>query len=330
MKGTRVTVLSAVAFTGLAVLLGGCSNGTSSDVNSDVTTLSKSGAPAQQDSGGVAGGFADPNAVAPDAATNPQREVSGGTDTSLPSFPTDRKIIATAEMTLRSGDVASTVNTLQSIASSVGGYVSGQNLSADPDNQSKTRADMTLRVPTDKLDAVIDRVKNEGDVVSVTMDTQDVTRQVIDVNSRVASARASVERIRTLLSQANTLGEVVRIESELSQREADLESLLAEQRQLSDQTAMATLTVTVLGPQAVTPAAEDTTGFVPGLQRGWDALVDVVVVALTTIGLLLPFLVIVALVVGPITAAWYRRRRRQLLPPANGASAQERTPEPVG
>jgi hypothetical protein len=162
------------------------------------------------------------------------------------------------------------------------------------------------------------------------MDTQDVTRQVIDVNSRVDSARASVERIRTLLSQANTLGEVVRIESELSQREADLESLLAEQRQLSDQTAMATLTVTVLGPQAIAPAPADTTGFVPGLQRGWDALVDVVVVALTTIGLLLPFLVIVALVVGPLTAAWYRRRRRQLQPPASGAEAEERTPEPVG
>jgi hypothetical protein len=329
MKGTRVTVLSAVAFTGLAVLLGGCSNGTSSDANSNVTTLAKSGGP-QEDSGNVAGSFGDPSAVAPDAAADPQRQVSGGTDTSVPSLPTDRKIIATATMSLRSDDVASTVSTLQSIASSVGGYVSGQNLSADPDNESKTRADMTLRVPTDKLDAVIDRVKNEGDVVSVTMDTQDVTRQVIDVNSRVDSARASVERIRTLLSQANTLGEVVRIESELSQREADLESLLAEQRQLSDQTAMATLTVTVLGPQAVTPAPDDTTGFVPGLQRGWDALVDVVVVALTTIGLLLPFLVIVALVVGPLTAAWYRRRRRQLQPPASGASAEERTPEPVG
>jgi hypothetical protein len=136
MRGTRLTVLSAVAFTGLAVLLGGCSSGSSSDAASNSTTDLKAGAQSE-DSGGVAGGVPAPASTG-NAAT-------GEADTSLPSFPTDRKIIATATMSLRADDVASTVTTLASIASSVGGYVSGQNLSADPDNQSRTRADMTSR-----------------------------------------------------------------------------------------------------------------------------------------------------------------------------------------
>ncbi len=151
------------------------------------------------------------------------------------------------------------------------------------------------------------------------------------MDSRVDSARASVERIRSLLGEATTIGEVVRIESELSRRESDLESLLAQQRSLANQTELATLSVTVLAPNAVEPPPEDTTGFLPGLQRGWDALVGVVVVALTTIGVLLPFLVVGALVLGPIAAAW--RRRRTGAAPATvetDAAPQEREPEPVG
>ena len=155
---------------------------------------------------------------------------------------------------------------------------------------------------------MLDQAQAEGDLVRVVSDEQDVTETVIDVDSRVKSAQASVERIRALLSEATTIGEVVRIESELSRREADLESLLAQQRVLADQTEMATLSVTVLAPEAVDTAPEDEEGFVAGLERGWDAFVNVVVVALTTIGVLLPFLVVGGLIALPLLLAWRRRR----------------------
>ena len=255
----------------------------------------------------------------------------------LSDVPAERAVIATAEMTLRSEDVVATVDALELITASAGGFVSGRDISSNPDDPKGTRAVLVLRVPTDKLDTVIDRAQAEGDVVRVTADEQDVTETVVDVDSRVESARASVERIRALLSEATTIGEVVRIESELSRREADLEALLAQQRSLADQTALATLSVTVLSPEAVEPVAEDETGFLAGLERGWEALVGVVVVALTTIGVLLPFLVVALIVLGPLAAAWRRRRQTQSAeaspgtPP--GASPDEpvkdREPEPV-
>jgi hypothetical protein len=233
-------------------------------------------------------------------------------------------------MTLRSTDVVATVDALELITASVGGFVSGRDISSNPDDPKGTRAVLVLRVPTDKLDTVIDRAQDEGDVVRVTADEQDVTETVVDVDSRVESARASVERIRALLSEATTIGEVVRIESELSRREADLEALLAQQRSLADQTALATLSVSVLSPEAVEPVAEDETGFLAGLERGWDALVGVVVVALTTIGVLLPFLVVAALVLGPLAAAWRRRRQTQSAEASPDETVKGREPEPVG
>jgi hypothetical protein len=218
------------------------------------------------------------------------------------------------------------VDAIELVASSAGGFVAGRDVQSNPDDPSKTRATLVLRVPTDKIDSVIDRASAEGAVVRVTSDEQDVTETVVDVDSRVKSAQASVERIRALLSEATTIGEVVRIESELARREADLESLLAQQRSLADQTALATLTVTVLAPDAVGPAPEEETGFLAGLERGWEALVGVVVVALTTFGVLLPFLAVALIILTPIAAAW-RRRRASVTSPDE--AVKEREPEAV-
>lgn len=322
MRGSRTAALSIITLTGATVMLAGCSgaNDSSSGLSGDVT---------RDQVGTVEPGGVDDLSVAKDAAG------VEGTKTSesglLSEVQTDRAVIATAEMTLRSSDVTATVDAIELIASSAGGFVSGRDVNSNPDDPKGTRAIIVLRVPTAKLDSVLDRAQDEGEVVRITADEQDVTETVVDVDSRVESARASVERIRSLLSEATTIGEVVRIESELSRREADLESLLAQQRSLANQTALATLSVTVLAPNAVEPPPEDTTGFLPGLQRGWDALVGVVVVALTTIGVLLPFLVVAALVLGPIAAVW-RRRRPSASPAAavTEAAPQEREPEPVG
>src|SRR3712207_7297710 len=59
-------------------------------------------------------------------------------------------------------------------------------------------------------------------------------------SSRVESARAALERIRALLDRADSLGTVIRLESVLSDRQAELESLLAQQKALAAQTQMST------------------------------------------------------------------------------------------
>ncbi|HVQ18942.1 MAG TPA: DUF4349 domain-containing protein [Actinomycetes bacterium] len=249
--------------------------------------------------------------AAPDyAAATPEARAADqagtGTDPAMQLTSIERQVIATADVTIRVDDVESALPELIRAATSVGGYVAGEDTSANPDDPSKTQSTLVLRVPTGDLERVVRDVSGMGDVIRSRQDVQDVTQQVVDVRSRVASARASVSRIRVLLDQATTLGQVVRIESQLSRREADLEALLATQRSLADQTEMATLTVTALGPEAVAPPKEDDKGFVAGLSRGWDAFIGAVVVALTAIGLLLPFAILLALLAVPV---WYFRDR---------------------
>jgi hypothetical protein len=105
---------------------------------------------------------------------------------------------------------------------------------------------------------------------------------------------------------------VIKLESELSTRQSDLEALEARLSYLSDQAAMSTISLTILSP-AATPAPEpDTSGFVGGLRSGWDALVSVLVGLATVAGALLPFLGVVLLLGIPswLAARGINRRRR--------------------
>jgi hypothetical protein len=327
MRGTRTTAAVAAALlAGSALLLTACGGSTSDGASSAAVDS----APAQSQDGEASGdqsgranalsdlSMADAGTTQSDVGA-PSKAAEASVGGTLSEVTIERQVIATAEMTLRSVDVDATVDTVESIATAANGYVSARDVQSNPDDPDRTRATIVVRVPTAKLDVVIDDVTAEGDLVRVVSDEQDVTQTVVDVDSRVRSAQASVNRIRVLLSEANTIGDVVRIESELARREADLESLQAQQRALADQTALATLSVTVLAPEAAAPGptpGTDEDGFVAGLQRGWTALVDVVVVALTTVGVVLPFAVVGLLVALPFAAAWRRRHRATSPDPA--------------
>jgi hypothetical protein len=138
----------------------------------------------------------------------------------------------------------------------------------------------------------------------------------VDTASRVKSQRASVERVRTLLGRATGIGDVVRLESELSRREADLDALEARLASLDDSTTLATLVVTFSRPDTGAPAPRDEDGFLAGLQAGWHALGASAAVVLQIVGAVIPFAFLLTLVGLPV---WLVLRRRRSGSPAPSA-----------
>jgi len=132
---------------------------------------------------------------------------------------------------------------------------------------------------------------------------------VVDTASRVRSQQRSVARVRALLDEADTVGQVVQVESELARREADLESLEAQLARLKDVTDLATIEVTLVGRDAA-GTGDDALGFIPGLRGGWDAFVEAVLVGLTVVGAVLPFLLTGALLGVPLFLFLRSRVRR--------------------
>jgi len=141
-----------------------------------------------------------------------------------------------------------------------------------------------------------------------------VTDQVVDLDARLATQRASVARMRELLAKAGSVSEVSQVESELTRREADLESMESRRAALGGQVALST--VVVQATKEVAPAAKpvvaDKADFLSGLTGGWGAFGDVVNGLATAFGAALPFLV--TLGVAGWIYLYIRRKRRKPAP----------------
>lgn len=213
----------------------------------------------------------------------------------------------TARMELTVPDAFDAIARARAIAITAGGFT-GQEESRD------NKASITLRVPADRFDSALDQLAKLGKVTVQHKQADDVTEQVVDLDARLATQRASVDRMRALLARAASVTEIAQIESELTRREADLESLQGRRNTLGGKVALSTVTVMVTKEGPPAPVVEEAgTGFLDGLDGGWGAFGAFLNAIATAFGALLPFLVALGIPVG----LWFhfRRRRRKPLPP---------------
>ena len=206
-------------------------------------------------------------------------------------------IVYTAQLTLRAGNVNSAAAEAAQIVDGVGGYVSSETTSADPDHPSQATASVQVKIPVASYAATLSRLTQTlGTQLSLQQQAQDVTQQVADVTSQVASDQAAIAQLRALLSHAGSVSQLLSVQNQINVEEANLESMLAQQRALSHETTYATVTVTILGPKAKAPvhhpkAPPSLTG---GFGAGWHALRVTVSWTLAFLGAVAPFAAIVA------------------------------------
>lgn len=205
-----------------------------------------------------------------------------GSDAKKPAAVPRQHVVRTAELSVEVGDAAEALATARRVTEAAGGHVSNESTERVDDTHVASR--VVLRVPQERYESVLRELAGTGRLLSRTADAKDVTEQVVDVESRIATQRASVERVRKLMDRATGLSDVVTLEGELSRRQADLESLLAQQASLKDRTTLATITLELTEKE--TDRAErddDRPGFLEALSGGWSALVT----ALAWVGVVL-------------------------------------------
>ncbi|MDO0910889.1 DUF4349 domain-containing protein [Streptomyces sp. DT2A-34] len=220
---------------------------------------------------------------------------SGADKASAAPKVTASHIIRTASLTVQVKDVPKALDEARTTTDDAGGYVGNETTTRDEEGHEHTR--VVLRVPVDRYAEVLTELEGTGKLVERSAKAQDVTDQVVDVESRIKSQRASVARIRELMDQATKLADVVTLEGELSSRQADLESLLAQQASLKDRTSLATITLSLSETPVKKVVEDDDPGFLDALAGGWDAFVTMLRWLAVAIGAVLPFAAVTALIV---------------------------------
>ena len=300
----RTTALTCAGLmSGAALLLAGCSQGSSASSASQSGTAGAGvPAPAPAAAGNASGSS---SAAAGAKATQPARLALAS-----------QSIIYTASLTFQAADVTAAASRATDIVTAVGGYVSSEHASASPPGHARPAVSLSLKIPAAQYPATLSKLSAMPGTrqTSLSQQAQDVTQQVADVSSLVTSAQAAITQLRALLKRAGTVGDLLSVQDQINTEESSLEALQAQQRALARETSYATVSMTLTGPYpraARAPRKQQQHGFVAGLGAGWRGLRLVVSGILTALGAMLPFAVLAAVLGGAGYAG--RRRLRRVL-----------------
>lgn len=184
------------------------------------------------------------------------------------------KIIYTARLELESKNYDETRAALQEAVDAAGGYMeSCDEYSYDGSARS---LEMTLRVPQDQYADFLTEAGRTGNLTSRSEQAEDITAQYMDVAARLENLESRRQRLLELQAQAENLGDLLEIESALSDVQYQLESWQRQMDWYDDQVDYCTVVIALQEVKVYTPAAEQSFGQRVGgaLSRGWQNFVE--------------------------------------------------------
>lgn len=178
----------------------------------------------------------------------------------------DRKIIFTATLELEAENVRSSFESAGLIARRVGGFVERSSLSTrdSTDGQTLTYATITLRVPVDEYDSVLNdlRTLNGVEVVNEDSSSTEVTEEYTDLQSRLRNLERTEAQYLTLLERATTIDDILTVNDRLDGVRLQIEEILGRLNLLDDLTDLATVSVS-LSPILAPPVVADQGSGIP-------------------------------------------------------------------
>jgi hypothetical protein len=277
MKRTAAVLTLAAA---TLILLAGCTAGSGSSTPAGPAPA----IPIPQNGGTQEGGTKQGDAGS-DAA-DPTKGLAAGD-----------QVITSGWISMTVGDPTATSNDAVTLVEQKGGHIDNRTEQAATDSQPAS-AQLTIRVPADAVDETLEALKKLGHVESVSLNQSDVTAQVNDLDARISAYQASVARLQALLSSAASVSDLVELETALSTRQADLDSLVSQRTSLGDQVDYSTIDLQLLTKGKLPSGAPG--DFWGGLGVGWAALVAAAGGVTVAFGVALPWLVILAAIAAVI------------------------------
>ena len=254
--------LTAVASAAALLLLAGCSS------SSGTSSPSEGGRP-----------------------VSPQQDKSASGTAEDGSVQADAQVITTGWVSISVSDPAAASADAAEVVETHGGHIDNRSEQAGTGSQSAS-AQLTIRVPEDQVTQTLDELKKLGTVESVSISSTDVTSQTTDLDARITAMQGSVDRLLDLMAAATDIDDLITLETAISTRQADLDSLKAQRDLLADQVAYSTIDLQLYESGAV--PAGGPKDFWGGLVVGWNSLLTALGGGLVAIGVALPWLLVLA------------------------------------
>lgn len=236
------------------------------------------------------------------------------------SLPEGHKWIITVETSVETEDMDTLLAELNAEVSSCGGYLERQQLENGSTRAARRYryANLTVRVPAEKLDAFLGELQTLSNVVSSSRSAEDATLTYVDTQTRIKSLETERDRLLELMEQAEDMSDLLTVEERLTQVRYELELYESRMRELDNQIDYATIYVNVTEVTEYTPVAEKTfwqrvsSGFAENLQALWIGIQDALVWLLSALPILLPLALVIWLIVVLCRRSAKKKREKRI------------------
>jgi len=232
-----------------------------------------------------------------------------------PAEAIPRKIIYTGGIDLLVADLSGAASKLDELIKEYRGLVAQSQIDSDPG--SPRSGTWRVRIPIDRFTDFVNQIAKLGEAIKNKTDSEDITDKFFDFQVRIENKKVQVERLQKIIKeQTGNISELLEAERELGRVTTELEELKGTVKLWENQTALATLNITVhertryVAPKAPPFAGNISSTFGSSLD-GLIAFVETLVLIVVAVT---PWLPVIGIVVA---LCWLLLRRANQRPAAS-------------
>jgi hypothetical protein len=237
--------------------------------------------------------------------------VEGGAATNV------RLVIKNATLSIVVDDPIATVEAITRLAEGSGGFVVSTNTfktTYGPESKTVQQANMTIRVPSEKLNEVLGQIKAMVvEVQNENISGQDVTADYVDLQSRLTNLEAAEKQLQSIMEKATKTEDVLAVYNQLVATREQIEVIRGQMKYYEEAAALSSISLDIV-PNVVTQPIEiggwhpegTAKQSIETLARILQAIADLAISFTIVCG---PFIVVLAV---PALLGWRWWRRRQM------------------
>lgn len=174
-----------------------------------------------------------------------QKELSGAQNNPAVAEPADeiqRKLIRNAVIGLEVKSYAAAVRDLTRLAQDEKGFVATQNDRTQANG--RTAGQIVIKLPPDRLDGFVLRLRELGTIRNQVLKTDDVTKAYFDTEARLRNARKTEDRLLELMAKkTDKVADLLQVEKEIARVRESIEQMQGELKLWDSLASLATVTL---------------------------------------------------------------------------------------
>ncbi|HUF37423.1 MAG TPA: DUF4349 domain-containing protein [Anaerolineales bacterium] len=220
----------------------------------------------------------------------------------------ERLVIKNGELSIAVDNPETDLAEVMSMAEEMGGFVVSSRLyyRTLASGAEVPQADVTIRVPAERFDEALIRIKDgAGQVLSESVTGQDVTQQYVDLQSRLTNLEAAEAELQRIMEEATDTEDVLNVYNQLIYIREQIEVIKGQITYFEQSAAFSAIYVSIVADEAVQPLTIG--GWEPAgvakdaIQALINTLQSIAEVLLWIVLWLLPVLLVIYI---PLRLAW--------------------------